>query len=166
MPYRAIKANIAESLDIIVQIERRLGYRFVSEVMEIQDYKPEYDQYDLVQARSRLTGQVATTRCSPRTKAHAMPTCLSGQTGQGNELSYSQGYVSEAAAFGANSEGRWCHLPTPHPCLAIHIRSASSDQLVQAMRGYEPLATSSGGVHRSGGARLHGAVSLDDAGAF
>jgi pilus assembly protein CpaF len=50
MPYRAIKTNIAESLDIIIQIERRPGCRFVSEVLEIQDYKPEYDQYDLLQA--------------------------------------------------------------------------------------------------------------------
>jgi pilus assembly protein CpaF len=47
MPYRAIKANIAESLDIVVQVERRPGYRYVSEVLEIQGYKPEYDQYDL-----------------------------------------------------------------------------------------------------------------------
>ena len=47
MPYRAIKTNIAESLNIIVQIDRRPGCRFVSEVLEIQDYKPEYDQYEL-----------------------------------------------------------------------------------------------------------------------
>jgi len=50
MPYQAIKTNIAESLDIMIQIERRPGLRFVSEVLEIQEYKPEYDQYDLVQA--------------------------------------------------------------------------------------------------------------------
>jgi pilus assembly protein CpaF len=49
MPYRAIKTNIAESLDIMIQIERRPGCRFVSEVLEIQEYKPEYDQYGLVQ---------------------------------------------------------------------------------------------------------------------
>ena len=30
MPYRAIKTNIADSLNIIVQIERRPGTRFVS----------------------------------------------------------------------------------------------------------------------------------------
>ena len=47
MPYRAIKTNIAESLNIIVQIDRRPGCRFVSEVLEIQDYKLEYDQYEL-----------------------------------------------------------------------------------------------------------------------
>ncbi len=47
MPYAAIKRNIADSLNIIVQIDRRLACRFVSEVLEIQDYKPECDQYDL-----------------------------------------------------------------------------------------------------------------------
>ena len=50
MPYQAIKTKIAESLDIMIQIERRPGLRFVSEVLEIQEYKPEYDQYGLVQA--------------------------------------------------------------------------------------------------------------------
>ncbi len=48
LPYPAIKTNIAESLDIMIQIERRPGCRFVSEVLEIQEYKPEYDQYGLV----------------------------------------------------------------------------------------------------------------------
>jgi pilus assembly protein CpaF len=47
IPYRAIKANIADSLNIIVQIERRPGARFVSEVLEIRGYEPEADRYDL-----------------------------------------------------------------------------------------------------------------------
>jgi pilus assembly protein CpaF len=47
MPYRAIKTNIADSLNIIVQIERRPGERFVSEVLEIRGYDPEIDRYDL-----------------------------------------------------------------------------------------------------------------------
>lgn len=47
MPYRAIKTNIADSLNIIVQIERRPGSRFISEVLEIQGYAQEADQYDL-----------------------------------------------------------------------------------------------------------------------
>jgi pilus assembly protein CpaF len=47
MPFRAIKANIAESLDIIIQIERRPGVRFVSHVLEIRGYNPETDHYDL-----------------------------------------------------------------------------------------------------------------------
>jgi Flp pilus assembly CpaF family ATPase len=47
MPYRAIKTNIADSLNIIVQIERRPGFRYVSEVLEIRAYDPETDRYDL-----------------------------------------------------------------------------------------------------------------------
>ncbi|MGA7920766.1 MAG: ATPase, T2SS/T4P/T4SS family [Candidatus Acidiferrales bacterium] len=47
MPYRAIKTNIADSLNIIIQIERRPGVRFVSEVLEISGYDPERDRYDL-----------------------------------------------------------------------------------------------------------------------
>jgi pilus assembly protein CpaF len=47
IPYRAIKTNIADSLNIIVQIERRPGIRFISEVLEISAYHPENDNYDL-----------------------------------------------------------------------------------------------------------------------
>ncbi len=47
MPYRAIKTNIADSLNIIVQIERRPGSRFVSQVLEICGYDAETDRYDL-----------------------------------------------------------------------------------------------------------------------
>src|SRR6266568_7096853 len=45
MPYRAIKTNIADSLNLIVQIERRPGKRFVSEVLEIQGYDAAADRY-------------------------------------------------------------------------------------------------------------------------
>jgi pilus assembly protein CpaF len=47
MPYRAIKTNIADSLDVIVQIERRPGRRFVSQVLEIASYNPETEAYHL-----------------------------------------------------------------------------------------------------------------------
>jgi pilus assembly protein CpaF len=47
MPYRAIKTNIADSLNVIIQIERRPGTRFVSGVVEISGYNPETDRYDL-----------------------------------------------------------------------------------------------------------------------
>ena len=47
MPYRAIKTNIADSLNIIIQIERKPGTRFVSEVLEIRGYEPGADRYDL-----------------------------------------------------------------------------------------------------------------------
>jgi pilus assembly protein CpaF len=46
IPYRAIKTNIADSLNVIVQIERRPGMRFVSQVLEINGYDPDTDHYD------------------------------------------------------------------------------------------------------------------------
>ena len=47
LPYRAIKNNIADSLNILVHLERRPGRRFVSEVAAISGYEPELDRYDL-----------------------------------------------------------------------------------------------------------------------
>src|SRR5487761_353117 len=47
LPYRAIKTNIADSLNVVIQLERRLGKRFVSEVLEIHGYDPDADQYNL-----------------------------------------------------------------------------------------------------------------------
>src|SRR6266481_1536825 len=43
MPYLAIKSNIAESLNVIVQIERRPGRRFVSQVLDIRRYDMAHD---------------------------------------------------------------------------------------------------------------------------
>jgi pilus assembly protein CpaF len=53
MLYRAIKHNIADSLNVVVQIERRPGARFLSEVLEIQDYEPTGDCYHLESIYSR-----------------------------------------------------------------------------------------------------------------
>ena len=46
LPYRAIKTNIADSLNVIVQIERRPGRRYISEVLEINSYDPDADLFD------------------------------------------------------------------------------------------------------------------------
>ncbi|MCU1305298.1 MAG: hypothetical protein JWQ87_5582 [Candidatus Sulfotelmatobacter sp.] len=54
LPYRAIKNNIADSLNIVVHLERRPGRRFVSEVVEILGYKPEFDRYDLKPLFTRM----------------------------------------------------------------------------------------------------------------
>lgn len=63
MPYRAIRANIAESLNVIIQIERRPGRRFVSEVLEIHGYDAEGDQYDLRHAL-RIQMRYSAPQCS------------------------------------------------------------------------------------------------------
>jgi len=46
LPYRSIKSNIADSLNVVIQIERRPGRRFVSEVLEINSYDPDADLFD------------------------------------------------------------------------------------------------------------------------
>jgi pilus assembly protein CpaF len=46
LPYRAIKTNIGDSLDVVVHLERRPGRRFISEVLEINHYDPDADLFD------------------------------------------------------------------------------------------------------------------------
>ena len=46
LPYRAIKTNIGHSVNVVVQLERRPGRRFVSQVVEIKGYDPDRDEYD------------------------------------------------------------------------------------------------------------------------
>jgi pilus assembly protein CpaF len=57
LPYRAIKSNIADSLNLLVHVERRPGLRFVSEVLEIARYWPDSDRYDLERVFIREEGQ-------------------------------------------------------------------------------------------------------------
>ena len=46
MPYRAIKTNVGDSVNVVVHLERRPGRRFVSEVVEIHGYDPDRDEYN------------------------------------------------------------------------------------------------------------------------
>ena len=46
LPYRAIKTNIADSLNVVVHIERRPGRRYISEVIDIHGYDPDADLFD------------------------------------------------------------------------------------------------------------------------
>jgi len=46
LPYRAIKTNIADSLNVVVQVERRPGRRYISEVLQINGYHPDADLFD------------------------------------------------------------------------------------------------------------------------
>ena len=47
LTYRSIKTNIADSLNVVVHLERRPGRRFISEVLEIHGYDPDSDLFDL-----------------------------------------------------------------------------------------------------------------------
>lgn len=47
LPYRAIKANIADSIHLLVHIERRYARRYVNEILAIQSFSPADDTYQL-----------------------------------------------------------------------------------------------------------------------
>ena len=47
LPYKAVRSNIAECLNLLLHIERRQGKRYVSQLVELERYNPEQDTYDL-----------------------------------------------------------------------------------------------------------------------
>ena len=46
LPYFSIRANIGDSLDVVVHMERRPGRRYISEVLEINGYNLDTDRFD------------------------------------------------------------------------------------------------------------------------
>jgi pilus assembly protein CpaF len=46
LPYAAIRAKIADALNLVVQIERRHERRFIAEVFQIKRYLPVEDRYE------------------------------------------------------------------------------------------------------------------------
>ncbi|HLJ86936.1 MAG TPA: ATPase, T2SS/T4P/T4SS family [Candidatus Angelobacter sp.] len=47
LPYRAIKSHIADSIQLLVHIERHHGRRYVSEMLAIEGYSADADKYEL-----------------------------------------------------------------------------------------------------------------------
>jgi pilus assembly protein CpaF len=54
LPYRAIRSNIAEALNLLVHIERRQGQRLVTQVCEVRGYDAALDRYDLEKCYERV----------------------------------------------------------------------------------------------------------------
>jgi pilus assembly protein CpaF len=48
LPYSAIKKNVGDSIEVLVHVERQPGKRFISEVLELNGYNPDTDQFDYV----------------------------------------------------------------------------------------------------------------------
>jgi pilus assembly protein CpaF len=46
LPYRVIRQNIGESLDLVIQLKRQAGKRVVAEVLRIKRYVPAEDYYE------------------------------------------------------------------------------------------------------------------------
>ncbi len=53
LPYAAIKANIGDSVEVLIHVERRPGRRFISEVLELNRYDPDADVFDYSVAYAR-----------------------------------------------------------------------------------------------------------------
>lgn len=47
LPYAAIRANIADAIQLLLHIERRHGKRYAAELMRIERYEPSQDRYEL-----------------------------------------------------------------------------------------------------------------------
>ena len=47
LPYRAIKTNIGDSVNVVIHIERRPGLRFIAEVVKIDHYDLDADLFDI-----------------------------------------------------------------------------------------------------------------------
>jgi len=47
LPYKAIRGNIADVLNLLVHVERRCGKRMVTQVLRIKSYDAALDRYDL-----------------------------------------------------------------------------------------------------------------------
>jgi pilus assembly protein CpaF len=56
LPYRGVKSSIADSLNVVIQIERRPGRRYISEVLEINSYDPDADLFDYCAIYQRKEG--------------------------------------------------------------------------------------------------------------
>jgi pilus assembly protein CpaF len=46
LPYAAIRANIADAIQLLLHIERRHGKRYAAELMRIEHYEPGQDRYE------------------------------------------------------------------------------------------------------------------------
>jgi len=46
--YKAIKSNFADSINLLLHIERKNGHRYVSQLLEVRGYDVEADKYDLL----------------------------------------------------------------------------------------------------------------------
>jgi pilus assembly protein CpaF len=57
LPYKAIKTNIGDSLNVVIHVERRPGRRFVSEVLEVNSFDPDADLFDYVSIYQRPEAQ-------------------------------------------------------------------------------------------------------------
>lgn len=47
LPYKALRSNIADAINLVVHIERRQGRRFIREALHVKAYDPVLDRYEM-----------------------------------------------------------------------------------------------------------------------
>jgi pilus assembly protein CpaF len=57
LPYAGIKTNVADSIEVLVHVDRRPGKRFISQVLELHGYNPDADQFDFTPVYVKEDGQ-------------------------------------------------------------------------------------------------------------
>ena len=62
LPYAAIRANIADAIQLLLHIERRHGKRYAAELMRIERYEPTQDRYEF-KALFERTDRSSTDGC-------------------------------------------------------------------------------------------------------
>lgn len=71
LPYAAIRSNIAASIDLVVQIQRRDGKRMVSEVVEVQKYNHVDDRFETLPVGGSIQGDDPLPSAKPMRKARS-----------------------------------------------------------------------------------------------
>jgi len=68
-PYKAIKSNFADSVNLLLHIERKNGHRYVSQLLEVRGYGAEADNYELLplsqKPQTSSPSAASTLRASP-----------------------------------------------------------------------------------------------------
>jgi pilus assembly protein CpaF len=62
LPFKAIKANIGDSINLLIHIERRHAKRYISEVLQLDGYSPADDTYKLTPIFSQAVNALAPRR--------------------------------------------------------------------------------------------------------
>lgn len=81
LPYKALRSNVANALDLLIHIDRRFGVRSVSEAVPVKTYDPGLDRYEF---RPSING---TTRDEQRR-------CAATFAGISTQIQFLHGHVS------------------------------------------------------------------------
>jgi pilus assembly protein CpaF len=74
VPYKAIKSNIGDSINVLLHLERREGHRQVSELVEVRGYDAKADHYALTTLYPR-SQQTVGSKAEEKARPFAVDGC-------------------------------------------------------------------------------------------